>query len=390
MSSIPTNAEADRLTLTREGFAELLGALRADGYRLVGPTARDGAIIYTEIDGIDELPAGWTETQEAGTYRLARRDDDALFGFSVGPQSWKRQFFVPRLRLLTARKTEHGFAVDREQTTAPKLALIGARSCDLHAIEVQDRTFLRGPFVDADYAARRADVFVVAVNCGQAGGTCFCVSMETGPRATFGFDLALTELVAERSFVVEVGSERGQQLVDKLRVRAASSAEVQQAEACIGATAASMGRTMDTTDIKELLYRNPEHPRWDDVAQRCLACTNCTLVCPTCFCATVEDTSDLTGETAERWRQWDSCFTLGHSYLHGGSVRTTIRSRYRQWLTHKLASWIDQFGTSGCVGCGRCITWCPVAIDITEEVAAIRATDGAGSRGAPHGPGSTP
>ncbi|HEY9228950.1 MAG TPA: 4Fe-4S dicluster domain-containing protein, partial [Gemmatimonadaceae bacterium] len=156
----------------------------------------------------------------------------------------------------------------------------------------------------------------------------------------------------------------------------ASTEEERRADDIVSATARSMGRTMDTTDIKELLYRNPEHPRWDDVADRCLACTNCTLVCPTCFCASVEEMSDLAGETSEQWRRWDSCFTLDHSYMHGGSVRGSIRARYRQWLTHKVASWIDQFGTSGCVGCGRCITWCPVGIDITEEVAAIRATDG--------------
>jgi ferredoxin len=88
----------------------------------------------------------------------------------------------------------------------------------------------------------------------------------------------------------------------------------------------------------------------------------------------VTDTTDLTGAVSERTRVWDSCFTASFSYVHGGSVRATIRSRYRQWLTHKLATWFDQFGTSGCVGCGRCITWCPVGIDITEEAAAIRAT----------------
>ena len=104
------------------------------------------------------------------------------------------------------------------------------------------------------------------------------------------------------------------------------------------------------------------------------------MVCPTCFCTTVEDHSDLAGETAERVRSWDSCFTLDFSYVHGGSVRTETQSRYRQWMTHKLASWIDQFGTSGCVGCGRCITWCPVGIDITEEAAAIRQTRRTGRR----------
>ncbi len=135
-----------------------------------------------------------------------------------------------------------------------------------------------------------------------------------------------------------------------------------------------MGRSMDTSGIKELLYRNLDHPCWENVASRCLTCANCTMVCPTCFCAAVEDTTDLTGERAERWRRWDSCFTMDFSYIAGGSVRSSPKARYRQWMTHKLASWIDQFGTSGCVGCGRCITWCPVGIDITEEVRAIRET----------------
>jgi sulfhydrogenase subunit beta (sulfur reductase) len=384
--------DAERYLLTREGFGLLLRMLRDDAYTLVGPVVRDGAIVHAEIRGIEDLRPGWTAVQEAGTYRLRRRDDDALFGYAVGPQSWKQLFFVPRLRLFQARKMAEGFAVEQDETRPPKLALIGARSCDLHAIAVQDRTFLHGPFADPDYAARRKDVFVVAVNCGQADGTCFCVSVNTGPRATLGFDLALTELLgADSGFVVDVGSDRGRQLLRRVEAEGASLAwlaapeQQQQADDIVASTARSMGRAMDTAGIKELLYRNQEHPRWDDVAGRCLACTNCTLACPTCFCSSVEDVSDLAGQTAERWRRWDSCFTLDHSYLHGGSVRASTRARYRQWLTHKVASWIDQFGTSGCVGCGRCITWCPVGIDMTEEVAAIRATDGAQAGGSGEG-----
>ncbi|MGA9521827.1 MAG: 4Fe-4S dicluster domain-containing protein [Myxococcaceae bacterium] len=364
-------------------FDRLLGALKADGYRVVGPTVRDGAIVHADISGIRDLPAGWTEAQEAGTYRLRRRDDGALFGFSVGPQSWKQFFFVSRVRVWTGRREEDGYAIEPEPPPPGRLALIGARSCDIHAIEVQDRTFLKGSVVDPDYAARRADTFIVAVNCGKAGGTCFCVSMQTGPRATWGFDLALTELLDEEGhrFLVEVGTERGAAFLEKTQTNAATAEDRARADEVIARTAASMGRQLDTHDIKELLYRNQEHPRWDDVSRRCLACTNCTLVCPTCFCGSVEDVTDLSGENTERWRRWDSCFTLGHSYLHGGSIRSTIRSRYRQWLTHKVASWWDQFGTSGCIGCGRCITWCPVGIDITEEVTAIRQTDGAISPG---------
>jgi ferredoxin len=225
--------------------------------------------------------------------------------------------------------------------------------------------------------ARRRDVFVVAVNCAQAGNTCFCVSMGTGPRATRGFDLALTEIAGERHrFVVEVGSARGAELLGRLDVEPAAADDVTAAAAIVARTADGMGRRLETAGVHALLTGNPEHPRWDDVAARCLACANCTLVCPTCFCTTVEDVSDLTGDHAERWRRWDSCFTLDFSGLHGGSVRATTRARYRQWLTHKLATWMDQFGTSGCVGCGRCITWCPVGIDLTAEVAAIRADAG--------------
>jgi ferredoxin len=233
---------------------------------------------------------------------------------------------------------------------------------------------------------RRRDAFIVAVNCGEPGGTCFCTSMGTGPKADAGFDLALTELIdeARHEFLVEVGSEAGGDVLARLPHRAASSADLAAAEAVVERTRNAMGRELETDGLKELLQANSTHPRWDDVAERCLTCGNCTSVCPTCFCTTVEDHSDLTGSSAERIRKWDSCFTMDFSYIHGGSVRNTGSSRYRQWITHKLANWIDQFGTSGCVGCGRCITWCPVGIDITVEAAAIRATPQV-AKGEPHG-----
>jgi len=369
----------DRAVLTREGLADLLRTLRGDGFRLIGPKVRGGAIVYDAIDGIDDLPAGWTEEQEAGRYRLERRADAALFGFAVGPESFKRTFFAPTVRLFRARRRDGSFVVLDRAEAAPRLALVGARSCDLHAIAVQDRILRDGPYPDPSYTSRRAGTFVLAVQCGKAGGTCFCVSMQTGPRAESGFDLALTELLDETGhrFVVEIGSDAGAAVLARVPHGPAAGADVEAADRVVRRTAEHMGRTLDTNGIKELFYRNLDHPRWDDVADRCLACTNCTLVCPTCFCSSVSDATDLDGEHTERVQRWDSCFTLDHSYVHGGSVRSSIRSRYRQWLTHKLASWIDQFGTSGCIGCGRCITWCPVGIDITEETAAIRASDGA-------------
>jgi sulfhydrogenase subunit beta (sulfur reductase) len=361
----------------RADLPHLFEALQRRGYQIVGPTVREGAIIYDEVQSLDDLPIGYTDDQEAGTYRLRRRTDSALFGYNVGPHSWKKLLFVPRLRLWQAQRDGQSFRIESAQEPEPpKYALLGVRACELHAIAIQDQVFMRGPYVDPTYAARRVGLCVIAVNCGQAGGTCFCVSMATGPKAHTGFDLALTEVLdAERHyFVVEVGTPLGAELLGELPHAAAREDELLAAARIVADTAAHMGRTMDTTGIHALLTENPEHPRWDDVAARCLTCTNCTLVCPTCFCSSVEDTTDLTGARAERWRRWDSCFTMDFSYVAGGSVRASARSRYRQWMTHKLATWIDQFGTSGCVGCGRCITWCPVGIDITEEVRAIRET----------------
>jgi ferredoxin len=251
------------------------------------------------------------------------------------------------------------------------------RACELAAVDVQDQVFL-GEVVDPGYRARRANILRVAVQCAQAAPTCFCVSMGTGPAVRAGYDLALTELCAPgaHSFVVDVGTPEGAAVLETVPLQAATPEEVGRARALVERTAASMHRRMDTAGIRDLLVLQPEHPRWQLVAQRCLSCTNCTLACPTCFCHTTEEVPSLDATEVERWRRWDSCFTLGFSELHGTAVRRSGSSRYRQWLTHKLATWQDQFDRSGCVGCGRCITWCPVGIDLTEEVAAIRASPG--------------
>ena len=369
----------DQVSIEHAGLRGLFEVLKTNGYQPVGPRLRDGAIVYDELSSVDDLPAGWTDEQDGGKYRLKKRDDGALFGYAVGPHSWKKFLFPPLLRQWQAERTGDGLQFRPEKQENPRYAFIGVRSCELHAMAIQDRVLMDEKFVDPVYAVRRKNAFIVALNCSHAGGTCFCVSMKTGPKALAGFDLSLTEIIGDgrHCFVAEIGTEMGAQVLAQIPHRPITDGDARAAERVVQRTAEQMGRVMDTTDIKELLYRNYEHPRWDNVASRCLTCANCTMVCPTCFCSTVEDTTDLAGEHADRWRKWDSCFQVNFSYVAGGSIRPTTRSRYRQWMTHKLATWIDQFGTSGCVGCGRCITWCPVGIDITEEVRAIRETDSA-------------
>ncbi len=362
-----------------EGLADLIGALSDRGYRVLGPTVRDGAIVYEEVESAADLPIGWKDVSDAGSYRLERRGDEARFGYAVGPHSWKQFLFPPKIRLWQAKRGADGFEVEEEPCDDPPLALIGVRACELHGIAIQDRVFLGGSFADRDYAARRKDAFIVAVNCFEPSGTCFCTSMGTGPKAEKGYDLALTEILdGAHRLLVEAGTERGAEVMGRLPSRAAEPQDLESAAASIDRAAERMGRSVDATDLRDLLARNLESERWDEVATRCLTCGNCTLVCPTCFCSSVEDVTDLTGEHAERTRSWDSCFSVDHSYIHGGSIRPSARSRYRQWLTHKFGTWYDQFDSSGCVGCGRCIAWCPVGIDVTEELTAIRADEGVG------------
>ena len=372
-------SEGTSLVIERAQLQTLLDALRARGYLTIGPTLQDGSIVYDELKSIEDLPAGWSDRQEAGAYRLTRRGDQALFGYNVGPHSWKRFLHPPALRLFQVESDGGNLTFAEGESATPAYAFIGVRACELRAMAIQDRVFLGGEHRDPEYRSRREGAFIVAVNCGQAGGTCFCVSMGAGPKVTGGFDLSLTEIVQRdgHRFLVETGSARGAELMREIPHHGAERTESETAERIVQRAAEQMGRRMETAGIKDLLYRNRDNARWEEVASRCLACANCTMVCPTCFCTTTEDVTDLDGARAERWRKWDSCFTLDFSHIHGGSVRRSTAARYRQWLTHKLATWIDQFGGSGCVGCGRCITWCPVGIDLTEEVAAIRASEAA-------------
>ena len=391
--------------LDRQDLQRLIEVLQVAGHRVVGPQVRDAAVVYDDLPTATALPHGLVDEQDGGWYRLIEQALAGPFDHVAGPHSLKNFLFPPRETIQQWRREEDSWQQVNKQAAPEPLAVIGPRACDLRALAIQDQVFLEGDYVDPFYQARRERLFIVAVNCRRAAATCFCHSMGCGPEVISGHDLLLTP-VGER-FVVEIGSEAGATVAAELAAgqppcTAADIAAAREVSRELAAAMASrpttpvrpreevtpaalplatdqprpapVHRSLDTENIHDLLFDNLEHDRWAEVAERCLACGNCTMVCPTCFCSSVTEVADLSGEATARERHWASCFTAEHGQMHAENARPTTAARYRQWLTHKLAGWIDQFGSSGCTGCGRCITWCPVGIDLTEEVAAIRET----------------
>jgi ferredoxin len=356
--------------LPRQQFGELLRALERSGYRSIGPVLRDGAITYTDITSVKELPAGVMMQTQPGSVRATVTQLPRYFSWANGPQALKPLLFSPRETLWQVSRGEQGeLAFSEGVATPPPTAVIGVRSCDLAALRLQDQHFLQGEYRDPWYAARRNSLLLIAVNCTHPDETCFCASTGDGPGAETGFDLLLDEL--DSGFVVRPGSEAGTRLFSDLPLQPVRADQFLKVDHARQAAVDGQTRTLPAGDLCDALSERHDHPRWAEVAARCLSCGSCTQVCPTCFCSSEHDEARLDGASSEHVRQWDSCFTEGHSYIHGLVVRKEVRHRYRQWLTHKLGTWHRQYGRSGCVGCGRCIAWCPVGIDICEEVSAV-------------------
>ena len=350
------------------GLEQLITVLQDDGYQTIAPVERDGAVLWSQIKSVAKLPTGRREEQLPGSYRVSNADT-GVFGINHGHQSLKSLTFKSRESLVHFSKDADGIHFEPSTPTVERIAVIGARACDVAGLAMQQQVFETGEYPDLHFKQHRESLFIVAVNCIHAQTTCFCASMQTGPRVDHGFDLALTAVTG--GYLLESGSAEGQGIIERLQPGRAEPAHIQQADEAMAACAASQTRRLPDTNSCQKLPLLQSHPHWQDVAERCLSCGNCTMVCPTCFCHTVEEVPDLSGQDSERVRLWDSCFNPEHGYIHGKNMRPTTKERYRMWLTHKLGTWPQQFGASGCVGCGRCITWCPVGIDLTAEVAAI-------------------
>ncbi|OQX05698.1 MAG: hypothetical protein BWK76_27155 [Desulfobulbaceae bacterium A2] len=357
--------------LARDRLDLLWRVLTVRGFQVLGPVAGEGALQLGPVPDPALLPAGLIDEQAPGRYRL-RRDDfaggRALFRWTLAAQGWKRFLFPPWRRLFAARREGRHFRLLPDDDSVPAQAFFAVRPCELAAIRILDRVFSRPGAEDPDYLARRAATCLIGVDCTRAGATCFCQAMGSGPALGEGFDLALTELITpvRHDFLLRAGSALGREMMAELGLGPASAEDLALGRRLVAEAADTMHRRLPA-GLPQLLRDRVEHPVWREIGRRCLGCANCTLVCPTCFCCAVEDRATLDGSESERWRRWDSCFSVDFSVVHGGAVRRDIAARYRQWLSHKLGTWHGQFGGAGCTGCGRCITWCPVGIDLTAS-----------------------
>jgi ferredoxin len=353
--------------LARDALAQLFNQLDAHYDRIIGPTVKDGAVVYAELQSPQQLPAGFRDTTAAGHYRLEKEDSPRCFDWVSTPQGLKPWVFLPEESLWVLKPQGDGDQAGFSSCEVPveRLAVLGVRACDLAALKLLDQHFLQGDYNDPRYRQRRAGLLIIAVNCHRSLETCFCVSTGDGPEVTRGHDLVLDEL--DEGFVVAAGSSQGEDLLNKLDLAPATA---QQLEAAIARRqpATRQQRALPARDLRTALYAaEADVTRWEEVAGRCLTCGNCTAVCPTCFCFRTGDEATLDGSQITHRRQWDSCFSDAHSHLAGTQIRNQPAHKYRQWLLHKLAYWHQQYGRSGCTGCGRCIAWCPAAIDLVAE-----------------------
>ncbi len=333
----------DAFVIEKNQFSSWLKKLQ-ESFQLIGPVEKEGHFVFSLIEEVNDLVMDYDTTM-------------------LGPRKF---IFLPEEKICTIYQKDQGFTIKKVQDVPGQL-LIGVHSCDLHAILVLDKVFLLKSFQDHNYRLRRENTLIMALNCTKVCPTCFCSSMGTGPFVELdkGFDFLLTD--CGESYLIESFSEKAKDLLLPLNLPQADDSLFKKKEQLFQELKGRFIKNLDTTNLVQTLLENQDHPVWQRTAEeRCLGCTNCTMVCPTCFCFNVKDKISFDLKECDRVRYWDSCQELHFAEVHGANYRSSRKARLRQFVTHKLATWVEQFGCFGCIGCGRCMYWCPTHIDLTE------------------------
>ena len=323
-----------------------------DDYQIFGPVARRSDVSFQEVSSAEMLKLDYTTTTLPPKKFFHRRED--LVEYEAGG----------------------GFKVPELDLERPIL-LLGVHACDLNAILRQDRLF-SSEYVDPYYLRRRESSAIVALTCTDVGENCFCASLGTGPTIEEGYDLLLTDLGG--SYLVEVGTDRGREMIQGLALRDASGADLAEKERRVKEVLAKFKKSIRMEGLAELASNSPDHEVWTLIGEKgglagcfpCLSCGNCSMVCPTCYCYEVADIPDLSFEAGVRSRELDSCQVLEYAAVAlGGNFRSDRKSRVRHWMMCKFGAAGGQINSS-CVGCGRCIRSCPAHIDLTEVAKSLR------------------
>ena len=337
MPSISKILKKDRLP----GFLErLIGE-----QQVFAPVRKGEVILIREID---------SPSQVILEYRNAKESPKSLL--------------FPQREALFRYRAEKGRAeVDVPSGAGKGRVLFGIRPCDARGFLLLDKVF-GGGCRDPYYTDRRSGTVVVSLGCVDPNPSCFCLSMGGGPCSSEGSDVLLLDL-GDR-YIAEAVSEKGAALLEDQAFEKSDEKSLSLAEKTKKQAEASMQPVAKKENLEEELERLFSDPVWKDLAESCLSCGICTYLCPTCHCFDLCD--EASGQAGERIRVWDSCqFPLFTQQASGFNPRPSVKERFRQRIMHKLSYLPKSQSMTGCVGCGRCVTECPVNLDIREVMASL-------------------
>ena len=330
---------------TLEGLQKLLDFFVKRGFTVYGPVIKGKSWVFSEIHSISEVDLNYI-----------------------------RSILPPKKLLLPPKSSIFSFKLDDsfevfESCDFKNVVLFGVHPCDLKAIERLDAFFSLYP-EDVCYKARRQGLFIVGLTCNVVDEHCFCSSLGIDPEASTGFDILITQI--GESFLVESGSLKGLNILRELNFPEAKSEHLEAKMRHIEDLKSRFTKKADFKELDKIAKSKLDHKVWLETAEKCLSCGNCSMVCPVCYCFDVYDSLDLTLKEGARVMELDSCQLLEYAEVAlGGNFRRDRYQRLRHWMLCKFGAAGGSTYTS-CVGCGRCLVYCPTSIDLTEVARVLK------------------